>query len=441
MSYSRFLSRTTSNVDSRLGQLSQMPMSQVETEFDAMNNEELLNFINEQKRIASLAKLENIYIKRFLQANDPNFVPVIHTLEDRKIQFADTEGTKTIYNDKFAANINKVSPKLSLNMAKSEDQFSMKSTLTSYSRHMSIRTFDSVIHNEPEINLSMKLEMISKAIADCKARKTQKEFETKKILRNLNATVDELKLTNRETIETIVTFEDYVVTKGIDPLTQRIPSERFIKFYTNWVKSGMSIVEKMRLKTSTLRKNAAHQKSLLAIKAELSGILRPIDFEQLQIKKYDFQITIEEKNAHLIGLKRVKGNAALALANQRKMLLDTMAKLESVINKSKECESQIARLKAEANLVEAETVTCNGNIEKLLEQMKTYKAPSALEYAKLKTSLRNLEKDLKLAKRKNYISKIKLNNTKTKLKMKRIQDRRERQRAEKIKNQFKSLFN
>lgn len=82
--------------------------------------------------------------------------------------------------------------------------------------------------------------------------------------------------------------------------------DRF-RFMEEWLKAADSIIEKLRLKSSTIKsqiKKANHQ---LRQREELGEALHAIDFQQLAIENQDYVKTIEEKNRYLLDLKRITG--------------------------------------------------------------------------------------------------------------------------------------
>lgn len=75
-----------------------------------------------------------------------------------------------------------------------------------------------------------------------------------------------------------------------------------------WLKSADSTLGKMRLRTSTLKALYGKMKGQLQAKMELGESLHAVDFEQLEIENKHLRETIEQKNNHLLDLKRMNGN-------------------------------------------------------------------------------------------------------------------------------------
>lgn len=163
---------------------------------------------------------------------------------------------------------------------------------------------------------------------------------------------------------------EFVIVNGTNEVTKKIPLERYLKFIDKWTKNGNALIENMHMKTTTLKQNYGQQKSALAIKAELSGILRPIDFEQLEIEKRQFLETIDVKNKHFIGLKMATGNAALVLSTQRKMLLQSEEQLTNIKEKQAKAQRSIEKMYTEEAALLNEIDQWQDRIDKIRNKIK-----------------------------------------------------------------------
>lgn len=75
-----------------------------------------------------------------------------------------------------------------------------------------------------------------------------------------------------------------------------------------WLRSAEFTLEKLRLRTSTLYSQYTKVSNQLIAKEELGETLHAVDFEQLQIENQRLIKRIEEKNIHLIELKKTNGD-------------------------------------------------------------------------------------------------------------------------------------
>lgn len=69
----------------------------------------------------------------------------------------------------------------------------------------------------------------------------------------LRCQLEELALQLAEIKEARDIFEQSICRDGVDPITGRIPAEKYVRYMEEWLKSADSIIEKLRLRTCTLQ--------------------------------------------------------------------------------------------------------------------------------------------------------------------------------------------
>ena len=82
------------------------------------------------------------------------------------------------------------------------------------------------------------------------------------------------------------------------------------------------MIEKIRLKNSTLKVQKNKLILQLKQKEEMGEVLHAIDFDQLQIENKQYLIKIEERNAELMKLKLSAGNTIQTLNFHRVCFVD-----------------------------------------------------------------------------------------------------------------------
>jgi len=85
-----------------------------------------------------------------------------------------------------------------------------------------------------------------------------------------------------------------------------------LPWYTN-VPFQDTLVEKLRLKNSTLRVKKRKLQAQLKQKDEAGEVRHEVDFEQLKIENKQFSERFEEKNQELLKLKLSAGNTMQVL--------------------------------------------------------------------------------------------------------------------------------
>lgn len=399
---------------------------------------DLIERVEKTKQDIAYICLENELIERFLQKHNPELLTGIIK-------------TCTAFTIKRIPKIVLVEPKPSANQIIPIDDLNQSSfnpapSRTSsnkisfaQSRTSSCRTLDSMLQSQSQVNLTMKIEMTERECSAVKLGQLKIEQKAKKRLARLTASVKELQLTNKELDKTMHDLQEYVHIRGLNAITKKVPLERFITFTEMWMKTGNTLIEKMRLKTTTLRQNCFHQKSALAIKAELSGILRPVDFEQLQIEKRRFLQTIDEKNTQFIGMKKVAGNINQALAAQKKSLKETEDILIGFIAKKDKINEDCRRFEKEGQIAEKEIDEWQEKIERLQEEIDVYRAPTAYDYMSRKIELQTVQKEVKAMQRKENILRIKLKNARNRLRQKKEMELARRRKEASMEDKFKNI--
>lgn len=401
---------------------------------------DLIERVEKTKKEIAYIRLENEMIERFLQKHNPELLtgittdPTVPIKRTPKVYLVEptpsakhTISVDHLYQHSFD------NPSLSARSSSNKISFSQ-------SRTSSCRTFDSLLQSQSHVNLTMKIEMTEKECDALKLAQLKFEQKSKQRLARLTANVKELKTTNKEIVKTMQDLQEYVLVRGMNPITKKVPLERFIKFTEIWMKSGNTLIENIRLKTTTLRQNCFQQKSALAIKAELSGILRPVDFEQLQIEKRQFMQTIDEKNTQFVGMKKVAGNINQALAAQKKSLKETEAILMGLIAKKDKINEDCRRFEKEGNAAEKEIDVWKEKIERLQKQIDVYRAPTAYDYMCRKIDLQTVQQEIKAMERKENILKIKLKNAKNRLRQKKEMEMARRCKEASMEDKFKNML-
>ncbi|KAF5281805.1 hypothetical protein FQA39_LY05019 [Lamprigera yunnana] len=220
---------------------------------------------------------------------------------------------------------------------------------------------------------------------------------------NLKAKLEELRIRETEVSDCRDIFEQTIVIEGIDALTGRIPAEKFLRYMEEWLKNAETTIGKMRLKTSTLKSLLGKLSTQLVQKEELGEAVDAVDFEQLQIDNKHLAEAIEQKNNHLLELKRVNGTASLVLTTNKKYLQKQILEIQRVKNSIKVKQKKIIELENESEAVQNQVIKEKEKFDKIYRLTIHYSVPEVLEYIKVKVKLLDLKKQLKMWERKNKV--------------------------------------
>lgn len=387
----------------------------LEDPFLNYSDQEIEDLITESEKEYERYNMESQIFSSFLKHSDPEFFLQIELMMSRMPQSIDeltSIGAFPSANSLFEIG----STKGSLHSKRS--QFSAKSSSLKHPFGSVTGSLASTASRTP-ISCYMKIEICEKEIElmEKMKRKLEKQTFDKEI--ELETSIEEICISKAEITELTNTFDDVVMIKGINPVTLRVPAETFSKFLQNNIKRNSTLIDKMRLRSSSMKQNLMTIRKKLNLKEQLSGILRPIDFEMLQIEKYQFTKTLEEKNQHFVGLKQVNGQIALACSEQKKILEEKLKFLADLKRKHETVTNSINRMRQETESVKGKIDEMKVKIANLKYKMDNYKAPTVNQYADLKQKHAALEKQNKKLKRENTLHEAKLKNLKKQLAYKR----------------------
>lgn len=80
------------------------------------------------------------------------------------------------------------------------------------------------------------------------------------------------------------------------------------RFIEECLKAVDTTMERIRLKTMTIKIQKRKAKQQLKHRQELGEALRAVDFEQLNIENQDCIRKIDEKTRHMLEMKKIAGN-------------------------------------------------------------------------------------------------------------------------------------
>ncbi|XP_076479001.1 cilia- and flagella-associated protein 263, partial [Bombus vancouverensis nearcticus] len=178
------------------------------------------------------------------------------------------------------------------------------------------------------------------------------------------------------------------------------------RFIEEWLRSANTILERLRLKSATLRMLIRKARQQLAQRKELGELLHAVDFEKLSIENQDYAKMLEEKNLYVIDMKRIAGYYHLKLTQHKQKLGDLLRKLNEVKSEIITKQDQIKELKIEQRVVEVKVKRQNRKLQNLLSFMDNHVAPDILEFVHIQVECRELDKTYKLLQRRRNIEKI-----------------------------------
>ncbi|CAG9763739.1 unnamed protein product [Ceutorhynchus assimilis] len=356
---------------------------------DELTDQQLIELVEEMETENRHLYLENILFESFLKEHDPSSLDGFEEIINFLLRKPSTSPTR-------------VSTGVSLDRDRGSGS-KEKYRLDSYTSITSIAE-----GKGPKINLSQKTEMLLRAMEESHIALESFLKKCHATKRNLKAELEEFSIREAEIKEATEIFEYSVVTQGIDKLTQRIPAEKFIRYMEEWLKSAQLQIEKLRLKIATLKVQYKKVSQQLIQRQELGENVHAVDFDQLEIENKHFLERINQKNVHLVELKKMNGKANLVLSNHKKFLQKQQDDCNKLKIQIREKNKLIERTEKECEAAERELQLEMDKYDHCRRLKNEYTVPDVMQYVRLKDQLFDIKKNIKIWTRRNKIQEIAL---------------------------------
>ncbi|KAK6185485.1 hypothetical protein SNE40_007707 [Patella caerulea] len=255
-----------------------------------------------------------------------------------------------------------------------------------------------------KLTAEQKCDISQREIEELREDKERVREDSERVLDNFKAIMEEADLRLAEMKKEYYEFERDIVKGAVNTRTNRVVSEKVIRYFEDKLRSRDTLIEKLRLKNSTLKVQKKKLHLQLKQKEEMGEVLHEVDFNQLKIENQQYLEKIDERNQDLLRLKMMAGNTT-QVRNAYQKKLHTLEK-ESERLKS-EISSRIdllSRIDIETTVVEQERVKAEKINKNLRQQLTDYKVPAVMEYVTEKADLYDLQKKVKSWERKVEIA-------------------------------------
>ncbi|KAK0163564.1 hypothetical protein PV327_007233 [Microctonus hyperodae] len=215
------------------------------------------------------------------------------------------------------------------------------------------------------IALLQRIDMANKEIEEMKKELEERERLTIKKRDNLRAQMEEIKMRICDINDARDGLEENVAKKGVDKSTGKILADKFIHYIEMWLKNADRIIDKLRLKTSTIKSQIKKARIQLKQREELGASLHLIDFEALAIENEDYSKQIHEKTQQLMELKKITGQYNFTLNTHKNKLNKQQITLENIKKQINIKENQIKKLNLDLEKTEIQLEDLERRINKI----------------------------------------------------------------------------
>lgn len=159
-----------------------------------------------------------------------------------------------------------------------------------------------------KLTAEQKCDIAQREIEELREEIERLRDESERILDNYKAVMEEADVRVVEIRKSSYEFERDIVKGSINPRTGNIMAEKLVRYFEDRLRGREALIEKLRLKNSTLKVQRQKLHMQLKQKEEMGEVLHEVDFQQLKIENSQYLEKIDEKNQELLRLKLMAGN-------------------------------------------------------------------------------------------------------------------------------------
>lgn len=265
-------------------------------------------------------------------------------------------------------------------------------------------------NNEREKKLSIvqKCDIAARELDELRDEIQRVKDEAERSHDNFKAIIAETDVRIGETKKSVYEFERDIVRGAVNQRTGLLLGEKVFKYFEDKQRLQDALMEKLRLKKSSLKVRRSKLQTQLKQKEEAGEVRHEVDFEQLKIENKQYNEKFEDKNQELLNLKLSAGNALQVLNVYKKRLHFITVESESIDNEMFQRNELMKKLEIETDQVVLEKDKAEDINTKTKKKLEDFKVPDVIDYMSERASLYELSKTLKAWERKVEISEMAL---------------------------------
>ena len=329
-------------------------------------------------------------------ADDADRIQLLNEIEDTQLEIEQLEMETSVFDTYFSKK----------NIVEEED--TKKSNRSSKNKgRKSIPT---------RLTPSQKYDIANYVNEELIAEIESKKKTSEKIVGTLKAVLEETETRISDLKRDAYEFKRDVVVGAENPRTGKIMTEKVLKYFDDKFKHRDVIIDKLRLKNTTLKANIQKLEHQLTQKEEVGDVLHYIDFHQLQIENKQFIAKIEERNDELLLVKLSTGKTIKCLNEQKSMLNDALQSLQYSQDEIVEKKDQLNALENENNEAIKNIKSERKSGDRLRQSIQDAVAmPDIADYIKQKKQMYECEVKIRDWKKRIDIGEMHLSNSKRKM--------------------------
>lgn len=267
-----------------------------------------------------------------------------------------------------------------------------------------------------QLNDDEKNDLVSQEIELLQAEIDQLKKAGDKDIDDIRTLMEEVDMRIAETRKDTYEFKRDIIIGAENARSGKIIAEKMIRFMEEKLRQKDTVIEKLRLKNSTIKAQITKMEQQLAHKEEMGEVLHLVDFDQLKIENQQYMEKIEERNAELLRLKLSTSRTVQVLNNQKSTLGELVAMGVRLRRMIVERKADLQRFEGDLVAVSDEKVHAERNMRQLKAEQDDIDNPSIMDYIHLRHDVVELEKQAADWRRKIDILNMERNRTRKLLK-------------------------
>ncbi|XP_076469850.1 cilia- and flagella-associated protein 263-like [Babylonia areolata] len=259
-----------------------------------------------------------------------------------------------------------------------------------------------------KLSAEQKCDIAQREIEELREDIESLKEESEKVLDTYKAIMEEADMRLAEIKKESYEFDRDIVKGSVNSRTSKVIAEKVLRYFDDRLKARDTLIEKLRLKNSTLKVQKKKLHLQLKQKEEMGEVLHEVDFNQLKIENQQYLEKIDERNQDLLRLKLMAGNTTQVLNSYKKKLNTMTMESEQLDAEIQSRNDTLSKIDAETACVEAERAKAEKINRKLRRQLADYRVPDVMEYVQEKADLYEIQKKVKSWERKVEIAEMAL---------------------------------
>ncbi|XP_046545033.1 coiled-coil domain-containing protein 113-like [Haliotis rubra] len=258
-----------------------------------------------------------------------------------------------------------------------------------------------------KLTAEQKCDIAQREIEELREEIEKLKEDSEKIMDTYKAIMEEADMRLAEMKKDSYEFDRDIVKGAVNQRTTKVIAEKVIRYFEDKLRARDTLIEKLRLKNSTLKVQKKKLHLQLKQKEEMGEVLHEVDFNQLKIENQQYLEKIDERNQDLLRLKLMAGNTLQVLNSYKKKLYTLTMESERLGSEISSRNDLLSKIDAETKVVEQERAKAENINRKLRQQLADFRVPEVMEYVSEKADLYEIQKKVKSWERKVEIAEMK----------------------------------